>query len=147
MSRVRLGRAAHGVAADLADLLGSEHAYCARWVGDSERIFSEKLRATFFGAMSARKRSDQGSVTRAPKRPVHESGVMYLYQQLRELDTDKSPFIVEADDSDVTSWTVGISSGALREHLDLPRLARELDQWQRASQQQPVIVKSVRLCG
>ena len=69
---------------------------------------------------------------------------MYLYQQLRELDTDKSPFIVEADDSDVTSWTVGISSGALREHLDLPRLARELDQWQRASQQQPVIVMSVR---
>ena len=79
--------------------------------------------------MSTRKRADQGgSVARMPKRPVHESGVMYLYQQLRELDTDKSPFIVEADDSDVTSWTIGISSGALREHLDLPRLARELDQ-------------------
>ena len=92
---------------------------------------------------SAGKRSLEGAA-RAPKRPVHESGVMYLYQQLRELDTDKSPFIVEADDSDVTSWTVGISSGALREHLDLPRLARELDQWQRASQQQPVIVMSVR---
>ena len=51
---------------------------------------------------------------------------------------------VAARDSDVTSWTVGISSGALREHLDLPCLARELDQWQRASQQQPVIVMSVR---
>ena len=94
--------------------------------------------------MASRKRSDHQGSVRAPKRPVHESGVMYLYQQLRELDTDKSPFIVEADDSDVTSWTVGISSGALREHLDLPRLARELDQWQRASQQQPVIVMSVR---
>ena len=33
---------------------------------------------------------------------------------------------------------------ALWEHLDLPRLARELDHWQRASQQQPVIVMSVR---
>ena len=60
--------------------------------------------------MSTRKRADQGgSVARMPKRPVHESGVMYLYQQLRELDTDKSPFTVEADDSDVTSWTVGIT--------------------------------------
>ena len=28
--------------------------------------------------------------------------------------------------------------------IDLPRLARELDQWQRAAQQQPVIVMSVR---
>ena len=33
----------------------------------------------------------------APKRQVHESGVPYLYQQLRELDTDTSPFIVETE--------------------------------------------------
>ena len=44
--------------------------------------------------------------------PKKASGILYLYQQLQELDSDASPFIVEA--ADITSWTVGMSSGALR---------------------------------
>ena len=40
-----------------------------------------------------------------------------------ELDTETSPFIVEADDSYATKWMVGLSSGALREHVGLLALA------------------------
>ena len=79
-----------------------------------------------------------------PRRAKHGSGVLYLYQQLMELDTETSPFIVEADDSDATKWTVGISSGSLREHLDLPQLANELDKWNRMTQKQPLIVMDIR---
>ena len=56
-----------------------------------------------------------------------------------ELDTETSPFIVEADDSDATKWMVGLSSGALREHLGLPALAKDLDQWARATRKPPIM--------
>ena len=76
--------------------------------------------------------------------PKKASGILYLYQQLQELDSDASPFIVEAADSDITSWTVGMSSGALRQQLGLSSLATQLDHWQRVSRKQPVIVMDIR---
>lgn len=79
-----------------------------------------------------------------PKRRKHESGIMYLYQQLSNFDDDVSSFIVEADDSNVTSWSVGISSDALRTNLGLPNLAEQLDRWQALSKQQAVIVLDIR---
>ena len=87
------------------------------------------------------KRRAEGTI---PRRPKHSSGIMYLYQQLMELDTEVSPFIVEADDSDATKWTVGLSSGALREHLGLPALANDLDRWARATRKPPIIVMDIR---
>lgn len=79
-----------------------------------------------------------------PRRPKRTSGVLYLFQQLKELDTGSSPFIVDADDADATTWSVGISSGSLREHLSLPELAKQLDLWGRVTQKQPVIVMEIR---
>ena len=77
-----------------------------------------------------------------PRRRKHGSDVLYLCVRAAEgrnsradveLDTETSPFIVEADDSDATKWMVGLSSGALREHLGLPALANDLNQWARAT--------------
>ena len=79
-----------------------------------------------------------------PRRPRPTSGVLYLYQQLRELDTAESPFIVDADDENIAKWSVGLSSGALREKLDLMPLADALDGWARASRRPPVIVMDIR---
>ena len=104
-------------------------------------FFWEPLHFFFRGC--AMKRATTASIV-APKRPKHESGILYLYQQLQKLDTHASSFIVEAEDSDVTSWSVGISSGALRKDLGLPELAQQLDQWQSLSKQAPVIVLDIR---
>lgn len=79
-----------------------------------------------------------------PRRVKHGSGVLYLYKELQELDTEASPFIVEADDCDATKWTVGISSGSLREHLDLPQLATQLDKWHHMTHKPPVIVMDIK---
>lgn len=74
-----------------------------------------------------------------PKRRRPNAGTLYLYSQLQELDTAESPFIVEADDSNITKWSVGVTSGALKEQLDLAQLGGELEQWSRLAKKQPVI--------
>lgn len=78
-----------------------------------------------------------------PRRKAPKAGTLYLYSQLQELDTVESPFIVEADESNITKWSVGVSSGALKEQLDLGRLAGELEKWSKLAKKPPVILMEI----
>ena len=79
-----------------------------------------------------------------PRRPHPRSGTLYLYKELQELDTGESPFMVDAEEDNITRWRVGISSGALKESLDLRALATEVEKWARAAHQQPVVLMDIQ---
>lgn len=81
---------------------------------------------------------------RIPKRPAPKPGTLYLYRELKQLDVATSPFMVEADESNLTKWSVGITSGALKEHLDMKPLASQLEAWHRASGKPPVILMEIQ---
>lgn len=77
------------------------------------------------------------------KRKAPTSGTLYIYDQLRQLLVSDE-FIVEADESDVRKWSVGISSGTLKQQGQT-KLAAQLERWATQASKPPIVLIEVEL--
>lgn len=76
-----------------------------------------------------------------PKRAKPRSGPMYLYGQLCKIMN--SEILAEADESNITEWTVGITADMLRKR-GLCQLSTQLKYWGNITQRRPVIVLNIK---
>ena len=77
------------------------------------------------------------------KRKVPTSGTLYIYDQLRQLRVSDE-FIVEADEADITKWSIGVSSGTLKQQGQ-NKLAAQLERWATRASKPPIVLVEIEL--